>query len=182
MTLETLASQGNTTASGSMAANILSRIPEIRKNFIKEVFTHYENADHRLEYVANIHGIEFINDSKATNVNATWFALESMNRPVIWIGGGINNGSDFRPISNLVKSKVKSIICLGKNNAEFREIFGRLDRPYTEADTMAEAVELAYYAGKKGDIVLLSPGCASFEQFRNYEERGTQFKQAVKLL
>jgi len=182
MTLETLASQGHGNYSANMAANIFNRIPEIRKQYIKECFSGYQNTDHRLELVANIHGIEFINDSKATNVNATWFALESMPRPVIWITGGIVNGTDFSDIRLLVASKVKAIICLGRNNQEFLNVFRDLEKPVAESGSMKEAVDLAYYAGRKGDIVLLSPACASFDMFLNYEERGSRFKEAVKQL
>lgn len=182
MTLETLALQGQTIISGSMASNIGSRIGDIRKTFIKECFSDYQNIEHRLEYVANIHGIEFINDSKATNVNSTWYALESMLRPVIWIAGGVDTFNDFSFLKNPVSKKVKAIIFLGTENDKMYQDFKQFEKPITCTRDMAEAVELAYYAGIQGDIVLLSPACASFDLFKDFEERGNLFKQAVKNL
>lgn len=182
MTLETLSLQGHYSISGSMVSNIVNRVDEIRKKSIKECFSNYLNIEHRLEYVANVHGIEFINDSKATNVNITWFALECMTRPVIWIAGGAEPGNDYSILMNLVRKKVIAIIYLATDNHFIRQAFDSLVIPQTETTNMQEAVEMAYYAGKKGDVILFSPSCASFDLFENYEERGKYFRQAVSSL
>jgi UDP-N-acetylmuramoylalanine--D-glutamate ligase len=182
MTLETLSLQGHSSFSGSMVSNIPSRVHEIRKESIKECFSDFLNIEHRLEHIANVHGIEFINDSKATNVNITWFALECMTRPVIWIAGGAETGNDYSILMNLIRKKVKAIIYLGADNRSISKVFESLEIPHAETTNMQEAVELAYYAGKIGDVILFSPSCASFDLFENYEERGNQFKQAVRSL
>jgi UDP-N-acetylmuramoylalanine--D-glutamate ligase len=182
MTLEKLASQGHLSAQGSMAAGIVTRIREIRKNFIKESFSDFQDAEHRLEKIANVHGIEFINDSKATNVNSTWFALESMTKPVIWIAGGVDTGNDFSTLCGLMRKSVKAIICLGVDNENLISAIQRTDVPFLTTQSMTEAVELAYLAGTKGDVVLLSPACASFDLFLDYEDRGNAFKKAVRNL
>jgi len=182
MTIETLAMQGHSAIRGSMASSILGRIGDIRNQAIKECFRDFHCIEHRLEIVANIHGIEFINDSMATNINSTWFALESMIHPVIWIAGGAGTKGDYHPLADLAAEKVKAIIWLGAPDEKFVSLFKHLDRPITEARSMAEAVDLAYFMGKKGDVVLLSPACASFGLFPDYEERGKAFRQAVKNL
>ncbi len=182
MTLETLALQGNSTIRGSMAATIGLRVREIRKDLMKECFSDFHNTEHRMETIANIHGIEFVNDSKATNFNATWFALETMWKPVIWITGGMDPVNEYRGLRPLVKQKVKAIICLSKDADKIRETFADLEKPFADAGSMAEAVELAYLAGRKGDVVLFSPACPSFDLFKDFEERGRMFKQAVKNL
>jgi UDP-N-acetylmuramoylalanine--D-glutamate ligase len=182
MTIETLALQGNPNIYGSMAANIGPRIHEIRNDFIKHCFSDFQGIEHRLEHVANVHGIEFINDSKATNVNSTWFALESINKPVIWITGGIDKGNDYNALLPLVRKKVKAIICLGADNFQVQSFFAELNIPMTDTASMQEAVELAYFAGQIGDVVLLSPACPSFDLFQDYEDRGDRFKEMVRNL
>lgn len=182
MTLENLALQGRHNQSNSMAAAIASRVLEVRKQKIKESLSDFQNIEHRLEYVANVHGIEFINDSKATNVNSCWFALESMNKPIIWIAGGKDKENDYSPLFPLVKDKVKAMICLGADNTKLRSCFADVVNSIYETASMEEAVAMAYRLGEKGDIVLLSPACASFDLFTNFEERGDKFKQSVKRL
>ncbi|MCX6252242.1 MAG: hypothetical protein NTX61_16015 [Bacteroidetes bacterium] len=182
MTLEALALQGNSTIYGSMAANIGSRISDIRKDLIKNCFTDFRGREHRLEFVANIHGIEFINDSKATNINSTWFALESMNKPVILIAGGIDKGNNFEIIKPLVIKKVKTIIWLGKDSQRMISILRETGILFAISQSMKDAVEMAYLTGKQGDVVLLSPGCPSFDLFNDYEDRGREFKLEVKKL
>jgi len=140
------------------------------------------NAEHRMEFVAKVNGIEFINDSKATNINATWFALESMDKPTIWVVGGVDKGNDYNELSALVKEKVKAIICLGIDNKKIIEAFSGIVDTIVEANSALEAVAFAYQLGSKEEVVLLSPACASFDLFENYEDRGNQFKKAVKLL
>jgi len=182
MTLEALAKQGQATVYDSLVASIGPKIREIRKEFIKESFSAFQQVEHRLEPVAIIHGIEFINDSKSSNINGTWYALESSNRPVIWIAGGVDNGNDYSALQSLVRKKVKGIVCLGTNNGRLHKAFEGLEIPLTDARTMDEAVQAAYYMGTTGDAVLLSPACASFDMFENYEERGNAFRRSVKNL
>ena len=182
MTLETLALQGNTVIRGSMAATIGNRVREIRKDLMKECFSDFGNTEHRLETVATIHGIEFVNDSKATNINASWFALETMWKPVIWITGGLDPGNDYRGLRSLVRLKVKSIICLSTDPGRIIDTFGDLEIPIMATQSMPEAVEFSYNAGTKGDVILFSPACPSFDLFLNYEERGAHFKMAVRNL
>jgi UDP-N-acetylmuramoylalanine--D-glutamate ligase len=181
MTFETLASQGNQTIHGSMASNIGTRVNEIRNEFIKDCFSDFRKKEHRLEYVANVHGIEFINDSKATNINATWFSLECMNKPVIWIAGGLDKGTDFEMLKSLVMKKAKAIIWLGKDTQRLQS-FAESGLPVTNTKSLKQAVEIAYYAGKVGDVVLFSPACPSFDLFSDYEERGREFKRFVNTL
>jgi UDP-N-acetylmuramoylalanine--D-glutamate ligase len=135
-----------------------------------------------MEFVAKVNGIEFINDSKATNINATWFALESMDKPTIWVVGGVDKGNDYNELTALVKEKVKAIICLGIDNTKIIEAFSGVVDTIVEANSALEAVAFAYQLGSKEEVVLLSPACASFDLFENYEDRGNQFKKAVKLL
>jgi UDP-N-acetylmuramoylalanine--D-glutamate ligase len=182
MTLEKLASQGHISNPASMAAAIGYRIRDIRKKVIMESFSDFQDIEHRLERIANVHGIEFINDSRATNVNSTWYALESMTKPVIWIAGGSDTGNDFNLLGGLIRKRVKAVICLGQNNFNLISAIRKTGVPYLSAQSMTEAVELAYLAGTKGDIVLLSPACASFDLFTDYEDRGNEFKKAVKKL
>ncbi|MEI8203027.1 MAG: cyanophycin synthetase [Bacteroidota bacterium] len=179
MTIETLAQQGKNNIYSSMASGITGRIPEIRKETIKESLCDFQNAEHRLEFVAKIHNIEFFNDSKATNVNSTWFALESMNKPVIWIVGGLDKGNDYIPLKEVVKLKVKSIICLGLDNRKIFNAFADIIDTIIETTNAEDAVNQAYNCGKSGDVVLLSPACASFDIFENFEDRGKRFKKAV---
>jgi UDP-N-acetylmuramoylalanine--D-glutamate ligase len=182
MTLENLALQGKHNIYNSMAAGIAARILDIRKEIIKESFSDFQNVPHRLEFVARIHGVDFINDSKATNVNSTWYALENMQHPIIWIAGGIDKGNDYSLLKGLVKQKVKAIICLGKNNQNIINAFKSLVDTMIETTSMDEAVQLGFHLGKNDDVVLLSPACASFDLFENFEERGNQFREAVNKL
>jgi UDP-N-acetylmuramoylalanine--D-glutamate ligase len=182
MTLETLALQGSTTTRTSMAANIGLRVRESRKILLRECFADFQNTEHRMETIANIHGIEFVNDSRATNINASWFALESMWKPVIWITGGMDPGNEYQGLRTLVRIKVKAIICLSSDPGKIQATFADLEKPITATQSMADAVELAYLAGRKGDVVLFSPACPSFDLFKDYEERGNLFKQAVNNL
>jgi UDP-N-acetylmuramoylalanine--D-glutamate ligase len=165
-----------------MAASITARIKEVRSNFIRECFCDFQHMEHRMESVANVHGIEFVDDSRSTNINSTWFTLESMSKPVIWIAGGMDSGIDYKQIIPLLRDKVKSIVFLGMDSAYLISSMSDLEIPVTDTSRMDEAVELAYFAGVMGDVVLLSPGCASFDLFRDYEERGNAFKKAVKQL
>lgn len=182
MTLEELALQGKHNAYNSMAASITSKLIEIRKDTIKQCLTDFQNVEHRLEHVATIHGIEFVNDSKATNVNSAWYALESMCDEVIWIAGGIDKGNDYESLRSLVSEKVKAIVCLGNDNSKIHEAFGDLVEDIYDTDSATDAVKTAYALAEDGDTVLLSPACASFDLFENYEDRGVQFKDAVNSL
>jgi UDP-N-acetylmuramoylalanine--D-glutamate ligase len=182
MSIHELAQQGKHNAYNSMASSIAGRVLEIRKEIIRESLSDFQNVEHRLEHVASVHGIQFINDSKATNVNSTWYALESMEEPTIWIAGGVDKGNDYTMLEALVKSKVAGIVCLGKDNSKLHAAFEGLVENIWDASTAEEAVGLAYRMAKKGNNVLLSPACASFDLFENYEERGNQFKRAVRAL
>ncbi len=182
MSIHELALKGKHNAQNSLAAGIASRILEIRKESVRESLTDFVNVEHRLEFVAKVHGIEFINDSKATNINSTWFALESMDKPCIWIVGGVDKGNDYSELSALVTDKVKAIICLGKNNKKIIDAFSNKVETIVEASTALEAVAYGYRLAKKDETVLLSPACASFDLFENYEERGNEFKKAVRSL
>lgn len=182
MSIHDLALQGKHNLYNSMASGIASRVLDLRKEVIRESLSDFQNIEHRLERVATIHGIEFINDSKATNVNSTWYALESMNQPLIWIVGGVDKGNDYGELMELVKDKVKAIICLGKDNSKIIDAFQDQVESITEVLSAEDAVRKAYALGAKGDAVLLSPACASFDLFENYEDRGQQFKRAVRAL
>jgi UDP-N-acetylmuramoylalanine--D-glutamate ligase len=182
MTLESLALQGKHNIYNSMAATITGRLLEIRKPHIQDSLSDFQNIAHRLEHIAVIQGIEFINDSKATNVNSVWYALESMQDNVIWIAGGIDKGNDYSMLADLVKDKVRVIICLGKDNRHLLKAFSGMVDSIIETFSMEVAVRSAHYLGKKGDTVLLSPACASFDLFENYEDRGNQFREAVNSL
>ena len=155
---------------------------EVRKESIRESLADVQNVEHRMEFVARINNIDFINDSKATNINSTWYALESMNTPVVWIVGGVDKGNDYTELFELVKSKVTAIICLGTENAKIISAFDGKVETIVEAKNAMEAVALAYRIARKGDSVLLSPACASFDMFENFEDRGQQFKAAVRAL
>ena len=182
MTLEELALQGKHNLYNSMAAGIGSKLIDIRKDTIKKCLSDFQNVEHRLEHVAIIHGIEFINDSKATNVNSSWYALESMDNPVIWIAGGIDKGNDYSFLKNLVKEKVKAIVCLGTDNSKIQNYFADDVEIIVETSSASEAVHVAFNLGENGDSVLLSPACASFDLFNDYEDRGEKFKNAVNNL
>jgi len=182
MSIHDLALQGKHNGQNSMAGGIASRVLEIRKEIIRESLSDFQNVEHRLEFVARVHGIEFINDSKATNVNATWYALESIHRKVVWVVGGVDKGNDYDLLRELVNEKVKAIVCLGEDNSKIIEAFKGDIEIITEAKSAAEAVGFGYEYASKDDIVLLSPACASFDLFDNYEDRGNQFKSAVRSL
>jgi UDP-N-acetylmuramoylalanine--D-glutamate ligase len=182
MSIHELALQGKHNIYNSMASGIAAKLLELRKDIIRESLSDFQNIEHRLEFVAKVHGIEFINDSKATNVNSTWYALESMTNPVIWIVGGVDKGNDYSSLKDIVKDKVKAIVCLGIDNEKIIKTFSGMVENIVEAQSADEAVKKAYYLGKKGDTVLLSPACASFDLFENYEDRGMQFKAAVRSL
>ncbi len=171
--------QGIHNAYNSMASGIAARLVDVRKDFIKQSFSDFQNIEHRLESVGYVKGIEFINDSKATNVNSTWYALESMSKPVIWIVGGQEKSNDYSELIPLVQSKVKAIVCLGKDNKNIIKAFKKYSSRIIETTSAEDAVQAAYNLGSPGDIVLLSPACASFDLFENFEERGHKFKQAV---
>jgi UDP-N-acetylmuramoylalanine--D-glutamate ligase len=180
MTLEQLALAGKHNVYNSMAASMAARIVDIRKDIIRESLEDFVNVEHRLEFVASINGIEFINDSKATNVNSAWYALESMQKPTVWIVGGQDKGNNYEELVDLVKEKVKAIVCLGVDNKKIIKAFkGSVDN-IMEAGSAVEAVAMSYKLASKGDAVLLSPACASFDLFENYEDRGVQFKSAVR--
>lgn len=179
MDLLELSLKGQHNIYNSMASGIAARLLEIRKEVIREGLSDFQNVDHRLESVGFVRGIEFINDSKATNVNSTWYALESMTKPVIWIVGGQDKGNDYTGLTELVHKKVKAIVCLGKDNSRILEVFGKMVPAIFETRSASDAVKAAYLAGNPGDVVLLSPACASFDLFENFEDRGKQFKQAV---
>ena len=165
-----------------MAAGLSGSILHLRKDDIRESLRDFQGVEHRLERFLRVHNIEFINDSKATNVNSVWYALESMTTPVVWIVGGVDKGNDYSVLYDLVKEKVKAIVCLGKDNNKIISAFESLGKEIVDSKSMEEAVRSAYFLAQKGDTVLLSPACASFELFKNYEERGQKFKDAVRNL
>ncbi len=166
----------------AMAAGIASRVLGVRNEIIRESLQDFKNLEHRMEYVLTVRGIEFINDSKATNVNSAWYALESMSKDVIWIAGGVDKGNDYTALTDLVKNKVKAIICLGMDNEQLHESFAKDVGYIMDTRSMEEAVRMAYNLAGKDEVVLLSPACASFDLFENYEDRGSQFKRAVRSL
>jgi len=180
MSIFDLALQGKHNLYNSMASGIAARVIDIRKDVVRESFSDFKNIEHRLEHVMTVHGIEFINDSKATNINSTWYALECMQKPIVWIVGGIDKGNDYETLKELVRTKVKAIVCMGVDNQKIIDAFGDIIPEISETKTAADAVKSAYEKGRKGDVVLLSPACASFDLFKNYEDRGWQFKKAVK--
>ncbi len=182
MSILDLSLQGKHNTYNSMAAGIASMVFNIRNEQLRESLADFKGVEHRLEHFLKVHGIEFINDSKATNVNSTWYALESINKPIVWIVGGVDKGNDYSMLFDLVKDKVKAIVCLGKNNAKLHAAFGDKVKNMVDTMSMEEAVKAAYYLSRNGDTVLLSPACASFDLFENYEDRGAQFKREVRNL
>ena len=182
MTILELALQGKHTLNNSMAAGISGMVLKLRKDDIRECLSDFQGVEHRLERFMRVHEIEFINDSKATNVNSVWYALESMSTKVVWIVGGIDKGNDYSQLLDLVKEKVSAIVCLGLDNSKIRAAFQETGIEIVETKSMPEAVRSSYFLASKGDSVLLSPACASFDLFRNYEDRGRQFKEAVRNL
>ncbi len=182
MSILDIALQGNHNTYNSMAAGISGMVVNIRSEKIRESLADFKGVEHRLERFLKVHGIEFINDSKATNINSTWYALESMTQKTVWIVGGIDKGNDYSQLVDLVKAKVKAIVCLGIDNSKILQAFKHLGIDMVETQSMEDAVRSSYYLAKKGETVLLSPACASFDLFENYEDRGHQFKQSVREL
>jgi len=182
MPTASLALEGKHNIKNAMAASTVAHLLKIRKHTIRECLENFQGAEHRLEQVLRINKVEYINDSKATNVNATYFALESMDAPTVWIVGGEDKGNDYNQLFPFVNEKVKAIICLGIDNAKLMDAFGNMVDIIIETQFMSEAVKIAYKIAEAGDNVLLSPACASFDLFENYEDRGRQFKEAVRKL
>jgi len=182
MTIHDLALKGRHNTYNSMAAAIAGKVLNIRKAVIRESLADFQGVEHRLEPVITVCGINFINDSKATNVNSVWYALECMETDIVWIAGGIDKGNDYSELFQMVKKKVKAVVCLGKDNKKIIEAFRDKVHTVVETSSMEEAVRTSYYLAAKGDTVLLSPACASFDLFTNYEDRGRQFKNAVRNL
>jgi UDP-N-acetylmuramoylalanine--D-glutamate ligase len=182
METETMALEGKHNMKNAMAATSVAKLMKIRNATIRESLSNFQGVEHRLEKVLKIQNVQYINDSKATNVNATFFALDSMNTPTVWIVGGVDKGNDYNELMSLVREKVKAIICLGVDNKKIIDVFGNVVDIMIEVNTMEDAVKMAQRLSEKGDSVLLSPACASFDLFENYEDRGNQFKQAVKHL
>ena len=182
MDTEHIALEGKHNMKNAMAATSVAKLMQIRKSTIRESLSNFQGVEHRLEKVLKIQNVQYINDSKATNVNATFFALDSMNTPTVWIVGGVDKGNDYNELMSLVREKVKAIICLGVDNKKIIDVFGNVVDIMVEVDNMNDAVKMAQRLTEKGDTVLLSPACASFDLFENYEDRGNQFKQAVKNL
>lgn len=182
MPLSGLTLKGKHNTKNAMAATLAAQLLKVRKDFIKESLENFEGAEHRLEFVAKINGVEYINDSKATNVNAVFYALECMDKTTIWIVGGVDKGNDYTDLLPLVREKVKAIVCLGVDNEKIKDTFGSVVDIIVETAGAEEAVKVAQKLSEKGELVLLSPACASFDLFENYEDRGRQFKNAVKNL
>lgn len=182
MSIEDFALKGKHNQYNSMAASLAASAVDIRKEKIREALQTFQSLEHRMEPVATIKNVEFINDSKATNVNSTWFALESMKKPVVLILGGVDKGNDYSLIKELVQEKVKAIVCMGTDNKKIHGAFSDILPAIVDAASAQEAVQAAFHFAEKGDVVLLSPACASFDLFKNYEDRGNQFKKAVKEL
>jgi UDP-N-acetylmuramoylalanine--D-glutamate ligase len=179
MSIYDFALKGKHNQQNTMAACIAATTVGIRKEKIREAVLDYSGLEHRMEFVAAVRGVDFINDSKATNINSTWFALESMTKPTVLILGGTDKGNNYSLIAELVKDKVKAIVCLGVDNAKIKEAFKKLVPKIVETQSAQKCVEACFKLAAKGDVVLLSPACASFDLFKNYEDRGKQFKQAV---
>lgn len=182
MSISKLTLQGKHNIKNTMAATLASQLLNVRSQSIKESLTNFEGVEHRLENVQKVRGVQYINDSKATNVNATFYALECMERPTVWIVGGVDKGNDYSDLLPLVREKVRAIVCLGENNEKIKYVFSNVVDIVVETAGAEEAVKVAHKLAQKGDTVLLSPACASFDLFENYEDRGRQFKEAVRSL
>jgi UDP-N-acetylmuramoylalanine--D-glutamate ligase len=180
MSIDDFKLKGKHNQYNSMAASLAATAAEIKKESVREALITFQSLEHRMEPVMTIKGVDFVNDSKATNINSTWYALESMEKPTILILGGVDKGNDYSLLEEMVKEKVKAIVCLGTDNGKIHEAFGKIIEVIVDAVTAKEAVQAAFQFAAKGDVVLLSPACASFDLFKNYEDRGIQFKQAVK--
>ncbi|MBT8236529.1 MAG: UDP-N-acetylmuramoyl-L-alanine--D-glutamate ligase [Bacteroidia bacterium] len=182
MSTDIVSLQGKHNLKNTMAAAMVGNLMGIRDDVIRKSISNFQGVPHRLEPILKIHHVNYINDSKATNVNATYYALESMTNPTVWIVGGQDKGNDYSALMPLVREKVKAIVCLGLDNSKLKEAFGNVVEPFVETFAMSEAVKVAYKIAERGDTVLLSPACASFDLFKNYEDRGEQFKEAIKQL
>jgi UDP-N-acetylmuramoylalanine--D-glutamate ligase len=182
MTTDALLLEGKHNLKNTMAASTVANLVRIRKETIRQSIANFQGAPHRLEKVLKIGHVQYINDSKATNVNATYFALDSMSGPTVWIVGGVDKGNDYKELMPLVREKVKAIICLGLDNERIKDAFGNVVELMVETFAMSEALKVAYKIAERGDTVLLSPACASFDLFENYEDRGNQFKEEIKNL
>lgn len=178
MSIERIALQG-VRSQNTLVSSIQSKMVNIRKERIRESLFDFDNEEHRLEYVTTVRGVDFINDSKATNANATWFGLESMNRPVIWIVGSLENIADISALLTIAKEKVKSIICLSNKSSVQIDVLSGVISDVSISNSIEQVVQRAYYKAQKGDVVLFSPACASFDMYDNYEARGEAFKRAV---
>ena len=182
MSTDFLTLEGKHNTKNAMAASMAAMLVRVRKEAIRDSIQSFQGAPHRLEKVLKINHVEYINDSKATNVNATYYALDGIKKPIVWIVGGTDKGNDYTDLMPLVREKVKAIICLGMDNSKLVATFGKVVEPLVETYSMEEAVKIAYKVAERGDAVLLSPACASFDLFKNYEDRGDQFKEAVRNL
>ncbi|MGW9685456.1 UDP-N-acetylmuramoyl-L-alanine--D-glutamate ligase [Flagellimonas sp. 2504JD1-5] len=182
MSTDILALQGQHNVKNTMAAGLAALLVNVRKETIRNSIQTFQGVPHRLEQVLKINHVEYINDSKATNVNATYYALDGIKKPIVWIAGGVDKGNDYSELMPLVREKVKAIICLGMDNSKLKDAFGNVIDLMVETYSMEEAIKVAYKISERGDSVLLSPACASFDLFENYEDRGNQFKTAVKNL
>jgi len=182
METQYIALEGKHNMKNAMAATSVAKLMQIRKQTIRDSLSNFQGVEHRLEKVLKIQNVQYINDSKATNVNATFFALDSMNTPTVWIVGGVDKGNDYSELMSLVHEKVKAIICLGVDNKKIIDAFGNIVDMMIEVSSMKDAVTMSQRLAEKGDSVLLSPACASFDLFENYEDRGNQFKNAVQHL
>lgn len=182
MPIATIGIQGEHNVKNAMAASTVATLLRIRKQTIRESLEGFHGVEHRLENVLKINNVMYVNDSKATNVNATYFALDSMENPTVWIVGGVDKGNDYNELLPLVNEKVKAIICLGVDNQKIISAFGNIVDTIVEVDSMQMAVQVAYKVAERNNTVLLSPACASFDLFENYEDRGRQFKDAVRNL
>jgi UDP-N-acetylmuramoylalanine--D-glutamate ligase len=182
MSIYDFALKGKHNAYNTMAASIAATTLGIRKEKIREAVSNFHSLEHRMEFVATVRGVDFINDSKATNVNSTWYALESMQKKTVLILGGVDKGNDYALIAELVKEKVKAIVCMGTDNKKIIDFFKDLVPTIIETDSAKKAVNASFKLAEKGELVLMSPACASFDLFKNYEDRGRQFKESVKEL
>ena len=182
MSIDFLTLDGQHNVKNAMAASLASMLVGVRKEAIKQSIQTFQGVPHRLEKVLKINHVEYINDSKATNVNATYYALDGIKKSIVWIVGGVDKGNDYSELMPMVREKVKGIICLGMDNSKLFETFGNVVEPMVETTSMNEAVKIAYKMATRGDAVLLSPACASFDLFNNYEDRGDQFKAAIRKL
>ena len=182
MPVKNLALEGKHNVKNAMASAAVANLLKIRKATIRESLSNFQGVEHRLENVLKIQNVQYINDSKATNINAVFYALDSMQSPTVWIVGGVDKGNDYTELLSLVNEKVKAIICLGKDNQKIKNVFQNTVETLMETESINEAVKMAYRLAEKGDNVLLSPACASFDLFENYEDRGRQFKAAIRNL